>query len=143
MSYENALTAAGATVHAFESFGSYQGDWWAKVTLPDGRHGWIHGSFGSCSGCDAFEAEFGYDDEYCDDHWREIDRAVCPACQTKQAAHQVKLAAFGAEYLDGLLPQEDAEKQAAENLEWDSDAGTMLAFLKTHAPVQTGHQEGQ
>jgi len=32
MSYYNALQAAGATVHAFEQFGSYQGHWIAKVT---------------------------------------------------------------------------------------------------------------
>ena len=59
MSYQEALEAAGATVHAFEFFGSYQGDWWAKVTY-NGETGWVHGSYGSCSGCDAFEAEFGF-----------------------------------------------------------------------------------
>lgn len=31
MSYENALKAAGAEILEFGQFGSYQGDWWAKV----------------------------------------------------------------------------------------------------------------
>jgi len=31
MSYDEALKAAGAEVLLYESFGSYQGDWWAKV----------------------------------------------------------------------------------------------------------------
>lgn len=59
MSYKEALEAAGATVHAMENFGSYQGDWQAKVTY-DEKTGWIQGCFGSCSGCDAFEGEIGW-----------------------------------------------------------------------------------
>lgn len=30
MSYKEAMQAAGAVVHLYEEFGSYQGDWWHK-----------------------------------------------------------------------------------------------------------------
>lgn len=32
MSYKEAMEQAGATVHEFAAFGSYQGDWYALVT---------------------------------------------------------------------------------------------------------------
>ncbi len=132
MSYQVAMEAAGATVHDFESFGSYQGDWWARVTLPDGREGWINGSFGSCSGCDAFEAEFGWgDDEWCEEHsYKHVD--ACLACQDRKKDYTEKLARFGSGYLDGLLSQEAAEAAASANLEWDSDAQAMLDFIRAH-----------
>ena len=50
MSYQEALQASGVDVHAFESFGSYQGTWLAHVTYA-GETGLIEGSFGSCSPC--------------------------------------------------------------------------------------------
>jgi len=62
MGYSESLEAAGAKVIAYEQFGSYQGDWGAYVEL-NGNKYIITGSYGSCSGCDAFEAEFGYTDK--------------------------------------------------------------------------------
>ncbi len=53
--YDDALRLAGAEVHAYESFGSYQGIWLAKVTY-QGKTGWVRGYFGSCSGCDGLQA---------------------------------------------------------------------------------------
>lgn len=41
-------------VRAFKDFGSYQGDWLAY--LENGS--WVRGSYGSCSHCDAYQAEF-------------------------------------------------------------------------------------
>ena len=52
MSYELALEEAGAKVLEFQSFGSFQGEWWAKVEY-NGEIGWVAGCYGSCSGCDA------------------------------------------------------------------------------------------
>ena len=52
MSYDTCLTAAGATVLAFEMFGDYQGDWLALTP-----QGFYAGSYGSCSGCDWQEGE--------------------------------------------------------------------------------------
>lgn len=133
MSYEQALQAAGAEVLAFENFGSYQGNWWAKVKISD-KDAWVSGSFGSCSGCDAFDAEFGYGDENCEDH-RYDDRGAkgCEKCAAAKAKYAGKLTAFGAGYLEDLKTQEEAEKEASANLEWDSDAQGMLDWIKANA----------
>ena len=61
MSYQSALEAAGAEVLEFEEFGSYQGEWLALVRV-GGVLGVAEGCYGSCSGCDSFEAEFGWND---------------------------------------------------------------------------------
>ena len=113
MSYEEAMTAAGANVLRFEQFGSYQGDWFALVQY-NSETGWVHGSYGSCSGCDAFEGEFGWSDH-------------------ERADYQERLADFGRGYLDGLLTQEQALAEARRYIEWDSDAADMVAFLEAHA----------
>lgn len=130
MAYKEALEAAGAKVIAFAEFGSYQGEWWAKVQIGD-RIGWINGGYGSCSGCDAFEAEFGY--EYFGEHiggeYIEIEDARHP----RHAEHAEKLKAFGAEYLDRIKSQPEAEADAASNLDWDIDAQAMVDFIKENA----------
>ncbi|WP_329759298.1 hypothetical protein [Stenotrophomonas geniculata] len=113
MSYEQAMEAAGATVLRFEQFGSYQGDWFALVEY-DGKTGWVHGCYGSCSGCDAFESEFGWSDH-------------------ERSDYQERLADFGTSYLEGLMTQEEALAEASRYIEWDSDAAEMVAFLKAHA----------
>jgi hypothetical protein len=132
MGYQSAMEAAGAEVLLFKQFGSYQGDWWAKVRF-DGKEYWVHGSYGSCSGCDAFEAEFDYSEENCDEHRYEYGDVVatCEACATAKTAHVAKLAKFGHGYLVGNeYTQEEAEKSASENLEWDSDAQEMITFIR-------------
>lgn len=110
MSYELALGAAGAEVLEFQSFGSYQGDWWAYVRYKK-KHGWVTGSFGSCSVCDAFEAEFGWSDN-------------------EKPDYEKRMKAFGLTYLDPLLTQEEAEMEATRNLDWDHEAKEMLEFIK-------------
>lgn len=133
MGYSEAMEAAGAVVHQFEHFGSYQGDWWALVTLPDGRKGWINGSYGSCSGCDAFEAEFDYGTrDYCSEpHW--VHDPACAECVRLKADYDKKLAEFGAGYLDGVMTDAEALKHASEHLEWDSDAQQMVDFIAKHS----------
>jgi len=113
MSYEQALKAAGAEVHCFENFGSYQGDWWAKVTY-NGVTGWINGSCGSCSGCDAFKGEFQWGDD-------------------EKSDYQERLARFGAEYLDRIYTQEDAETKSLEHADWDLEADEVCKYLKANA----------
>lgn len=110
MSYEKALEAAGARIVAFEYFGSYQGEWWALVEFRRAR-GWVNGSYGSCSGCDSFEAEFGYGE--------------------REANHD-NLADFGQVYLDTLLTQQQALESAGRNVSWDSDAQAMLNFIQAN-----------
>lgn len=109
MGYREALEAAGAIVLAYEEFGSWQGDWLAKVEY-NGKIGWIHDYFGSCSGCDAFEAEFGWKD---------------PTYE--------ELAEFGRRYLENLLSQEEIEKEVASDYDWDLEAESMLKFVKDNA----------
>jgi hypothetical protein len=135
MSYRNALEAAGAEVLAFEEFGSYQGDWFAKVRV-NGVERWIHDYFGSCSGCDAFEADLGGTNthyhgngEYVSAYNLTGQRDDCDQCAALHAA----LAEFGARYLDDVLTQEQAEEIARKNLPWDMDAKDMLAFVQANA----------
>lgn len=134
MVYQKAIEEAGATVHHFEQFGSYQGDWWAKVTY-EGQTGWVHGSYGSCSGCDAFEGEFGYDSHECgnDNYYDPMysDDGFREGCETCQAL-KVRVAEFGRGYLDNIMTQEEAIASASENLEWDCDAKEMVEYLKSH-----------
>ena len=126
--YKDALTAAGATVHAFESFGTWQGDWWARVTVPNGHTGWIHGHFGSCSGCDSYEAEIGLDAGHCDEHYTAADQASCAECASKRIAFQDKVKRFGTHYLASVMTQEEAMR-ATEPTEWD-DEGDQRAFIE-------------
>jgi hypothetical protein len=130
MGYSEALEAAGAEIIVFREFGSYQGDWWAMVRY-NGERGWVNGSYGSCSGCDAFEAEFGYVDQECSEHQRIHPKPEqCAACDEAAADYKRRLASFGRNYLDPLLTQEDAEKKAGSEVEWDSNAPEMLDFIK-------------
>lgn len=131
MSYQEALEAAGAEVIEFGRFGSYQGDWWAKVRVGE-QLGWINGRYGSCSGCDAFQAEFGWSDDGCNKH-EYAAKDDCVDCLKVKADYNDKLKAFGSSYLDCLISQDEAEKEASRNLEWDSDAQEMVDFIKSHA----------
>ena len=131
MSYCQALEAAGAKILQFKEFGSYQGDWWAKVDV-NGEIGWIAGSYGSCSGCDAFEAEFGYGVEFCDDHKWIYDESVtntCSDCQEVKEQYQIRLADFGKVYLDTLYTHEEAVKEASRYIDWDFHAPEMVEWI--------------
>ena len=108
--YELALEKAGAIVHAYKEFGSWQGDWWAHVTHDD-RTGFVHGYFGSCTVCDAFSAEFGYDAE-------------------EEPDYEQRLAAFGRDYLEVIHTPEQAVAAASEDLEWDLDAQKVVDWIK-------------
>lgn len=139
MGYQSALEAAGADVLAFEQFGSYQGDWLAKVRV-DGVEGWIRGAYGSCSGCDAFEGEFGYqghyhgalgepDRTYVSDYADTLTPETCAVCLDIKR----RFAEFGKSYLDDVLTQEQVEAMADEHSSWDCDAKAIQAFVKANA----------
>lgn len=133
MGYSESLQAAGAEVLLEQHFGSYQGDWFALVNY-NGEKQWVHGSYGSCSGCDAFLAEFDFDgdDNGCEEH-RYEKQDECIGCKEKSSDYQRRLAIFGKSYLNNTLTQAEAEKLAAENWDWDSEAQEMLDFLKANA----------
>lgn len=113
MSYESALVAAGCEIIEFRHFGSYQGDWYAHVKF-NGETGIVSGSYGSCSGCDSFEAEFGWDDE-------------------NKADYLDKLKSFGETYLP-VLPVEHyiagVEKSLVNGYDWNDEKET-LQWLKS------------
>ena len=139
MSYKEALEAAGAEVELFEEFGSYQGDWYARVKI-NGERKWIHGYFGSCSGCDAFEHEFssyGSESYYsdgngCEKH-RYQDNTTCEDCIALQAKYNVRLAKFGKTQLleNDSWTQEEVERELnTDRLEWDEDSVKALAWIR-------------
>ena len=118
MSYQEALVAAGARVVAFESFGSWQGEWVALVEYR-GERGWVQGSFGSCSHCDAFEAEFG---------WGFEEDGV----ETEEQ-YQARLASFGESYLGGLETTEQVVEYFDQNAEWDSESEEAAQWIRETA----------
>ena len=106
--YAVALKAAGAELLAFGEWGSYQGDWVAHVRYK-GREGFVRGWYGSCSGCDAFQAEMGWDDTEPD--------------------YQERLVAFGANYLEELHTKEELLAEFVPQAQWDMDADKIVAWL--------------
>ena len=129
MSYEEAMKSAGANILAFKEFGSYQGDWFALVEY-QGKRGFIHGSYGSCSGCDAFEAEFGnVSEDECVTHKYEGHHADCPVCVKAKAEYPIRLAKFGESYLDGITDYKTVREHAAEDLDWDREAQNVVNWL--------------
>ena len=108
--YQWCLEMAGARVIAYEEFGSYQGDWLAKVEYK-GKVGWIHDYYGSCSGCDAFQAETGY--EY----------------RTKKQWIQF-CKQFAKEYLEDMKTYQEVLKEVSGDMSWDLDGRDMVDWLK-------------
>ncbi len=132
--YQGCMELAGATVHLFKEFGSYQGDWWAKVSYGS-LNGWVNGSYGSCSGCDAFQAEFGNSSHEHGDAFvsiYELSEHYNKNCE-KCLELKDRLVKFGKSYLSYIYSQEEAEKEASKNIEWDSNAEEMLKFIKDNA----------
>jgi len=139
-----ALEATAAIVLYYEAFGSYQGDWVAFIHY-DGQLGVVVGSYGSCSGCDAFEAEFGgghgvaNDEEYEYHAWNQ-NKPGCEECE-KEAQ---KLVDFGKSYCEfALVTLEEVDQKmgrASDDEEWDSDSGEVAKLLKKIRPIMAYHQ---
>lgn len=122
MSYQAALEAAGATVHDYREFGSYQGDWFAIVSYK-GTNGVIQGAFGSCSGCDAFEGEF--EGSYPQDDTPE---------ELEELAGRMKK--FGEGYLHSMMSIDEAVKYAEKDADWDHDAKAMVQWVRNLRNLQ-------
>jgi hypothetical protein len=122
MGYQSALEAAGAKVLTYRAFGSYQGDWYAKVEY-QGEEGWVQGSYGSCSFCDSFEREFDY--SYGDEEGES------------QEAYEERLKLFGEGYLTCVTPQEQQEQILETYIREDSyfgdEAQEILDYVKEYA----------
>ena len=88
MSYEDAFAAVpGVTVKWAHYCGSYQGRLIARLDV-NGEERYVLDYYGSCSGCDSFEAELGYGD-----HTAE------------------QLADFGRPYVDAALTLDEVLKE--------------------------------
>ena len=129
MAYREAMVAAGAEVLEFASFGSYQGDWYAKVVYA-GTTGWVHGYYGSWPGCDAFQAEFGYGGPECDEH-RYLDPVEdCEHCHAAKRSYDARMKDFGIRYLHDLYTYDEVLKSASEHLDWDLSAEEVVNWIK-------------
>jgi len=112
MGYKEALEKAGATVHAFEYFGDYQGSWYAYVSY-SGKIGWVQGAFGSCSHCDAFQNEFD----------------MCYSDITDEE-YQNKLYLFGEQYLKFIDSTESILEKLNQSKDWDLEADKIILWVE-------------
>lgn len=107
--YEWALEMAGLTVLYFEEYGSYQGNWLAKVKNGE-EVGYIFDSYGSCSGCDHFKSNIDYKDRTIKE-WQKW-------CKN---------------FIKSYLPLKTLDEvigEVKEDIEWDTDARECFEFLK-------------
>ena len=133
MSYKSALEAAGAIVLEFKEFGDYQGSWYAFVSYKDER-GWVMGSYGSCTECDAFEAEFGDTDWHgCLEHIYQVDD--CEFCVQQEAERQEdakkRLVDFGQSYLSPLSKSSTLIEYLQPQVEWDEESESALKWIQS------------
>ena len=120
MAYEDAFGAVpGVTVEWSQYCGSYQGRLIAKIRV-DGEDEpkYIWDYYGSCSGCDSFEAEFGYSGD----------------------ATQEALANFGRPYVDAAMSLDDVLKKLMPVAgEWyDTDYKEALDRVLKDYPEKAG-----
>jgi hypothetical protein len=137
--YKKSLELAGANILEFERFGRHGWRWAAKIEC-DGIAGWVIGSEGTCSCCDAFLSEFEFSThgcypcpDQCDDYYSPISnnwdfRDGCKECQYMKS----KIAEFGKRYIGHVLSQEYAEAVTKEDADWCDDAQEMLDFIMEH-----------
>ena len=116
MSYNTALKAAGFTLLDYKRFGDYQGEWVAEVITPDGVHGYIHDWYGSCSVCDAFEADVGWEP------WGDDE--------DEQKEYDAKVEQFGKKYIDTQITKEQVLNSVSS---WHKDEVSAWLREKTDA----------
>ena len=122
MGYIECIEMAGAEVLGSKFAGSYQGTWGA-VVIYEGNRRLVTGAYGSCSGCDAFEAEFGWNDpethfnenenKYYNSRWdfspeNEITKEEYDRIQED---HNRRLIEFGKSYLCNFWDKWDIENR--------------------------------
>ena len=116
MSYEDAIAKVpGVTVEWAKYFGSYQGRFCAKLKI-DGKDTpeYVMDYYGSCSGCDSYEASFGYSDDPTDD----------------------QLISFATPYVEAALPLDDAIRELMPKPgQWyDTEDKEMLDYILADYP---------
>jgi hypothetical protein len=119
MGYAHALRTAGAEVVDFKEIGSYQGTWGAVVDF-QGQRSLVTGYYGSCSVCDAYQAQFGWSsdepyynnetDKYYRNQWSDEEITKEENDSIIQKSRQ-ELIDFGMSYLRYPMTKEDVEKR--------------------------------
>lgn len=136
--YAKALEATGVTIKEFKFFGSYQGDWFAVTA--DGKI--ISGSYGSCSGCDAFQAEFDDEEPECKDgkYYKPsyfsdaAHRHSLKEYKRDKAKYLERLKSFGQSYVDGAETLEEIiARYKIKAKEWEDDK-EIYNWLKSLRP---------
>ena len=135
--YHLALKAAGAEVIDTHYAGSYQGTW-GSIVIYNGKKGLVTGSYGSCSGCDAFQAEF---DDYCynaisydaekNTYTKDWGDTICTKEEfdIQVATEHQRLSDFGQRYLHIIQDKFDVENQLANTSKddwWDVERRELL-----------------
>lgn len=140
MSYKLALETAGAVIKEYKEFGSYQGTWIA--VLENGNI--VEGSYGSCSGCDSFHAEFDYheileeqeDGKYYRNnyHWDEDELISKEEAEEINEQYKQRLVNFGLSYLNEQQSFEEAlnryKIKCEDEYAWEDDKG-IYEWLKS------------
>ena len=125
MSYQECLEAAGAEIIDTKYAGSYQGAW-GSICNYNGEKILVVGSYGSCSGCDAFMAEFDYILPYYDeddnkyyktknDYWSDIE-CTKEEYEEKMNQYKERMVDFAQSYLTTPYRKEDIEREI-DNME--------------------------
>lgn len=130
MGYSEAIEANGVKIAKFKEFGSYQGTWIA--ILEDGRY--VEGSYGSCSGCDAFKAEFDWVNEPSEQDgkfyktgqtWDEDDEIPESEFEQAKINYQKRMSDFGSGYLKNNETKDEIiaryTKKCEEEYAWEDD----------------------
>lgn len=118
--YHLALHMTGVKVLAYETFDDYQGTWLAHIEFPNGERYFIHDYYGSCSGCDEFQARDIMERKYNYDTGQ----------YEENLAYAHELRDFGREYLTNCMTEEQTLAKTSENLSWDHDAEKMVTWVK-------------
>lgn len=130
MGYIETLKAAGAQVLDSKFTGSYQGSWGA-IVIYEGKKSLVQGSYGSCSGCDRFQAEFDRydpcapyqrDGKYYQDNddYEEVEITKEVYDEHQEKIRQ-KMADFAQSYLKTPYYKEDIQRMLDKYSENDDD----------------------
>lgn len=131
--YRMALVAAGAEIIAYKEVGSYQGDWCAICDYK-GKRIAVMGCYGSCSGCDAFQADFSYIELKYDNgkylvDWSEVTKEEF---EEKEPEYRRRLSEFAQSYLSTPFEKSDIDREISICAEWDADRKILLEWALTY-----------
>lgn len=124
----------GHEILFYREFGSYQGEW-AMISYCDGEYYVWKGYYGSCSGCDAYEAEMNGDVFAADAQTVKFASEYHPFLEVP-ASTMRNLAEKGWKAVSRILPA-NIRAESIDGYDWDSLARdvTLSAKLKESLPI--------